>query len=121
MMMSNLTVFTTGVSHMNNKRRILPLLFSLFLLLGAAPAWAVSFNSIYSISRLNTAGAAYVNMTRSNNTFCYLSMVAFEETDTGGEWAMCRLIRGSVVWTLEARLGTSSDADAHCSAICYNN
>jgi hypothetical protein len=60
-------------------------------------------------------------MTASASTFCYLSRVAFTETDTGSEKATCRLTRGAVVWTLEAILGASSDADAECSAICYNN
>jgi hypothetical protein len=97
------------------------LLFSLFLTLGAAPAWAVSFNSSFSASRFNTAGSSFVNMTLRNTTFCYLSSISIEETDTGGEEATCRLTRGPIVWTLEAILDASSDADAECSAICYNN
>jgi hypothetical protein len=106
---------------MNNRRRIPSLLFSLFLLLGAAPVWAVSFNSSFSVARFNTAGSAFVNMTPRNTTFCYLSSISFEDTDTGGEEATCRLTRGAVVWTLEAILDASSDADSECTAICYNN
>lgn len=106
---------------MNNKRRNLSLLFSLLLTLGSVPAWAVSFNSSFSASRFNNVGSSFVNMTPRNTTFCYLSSISFEETDTGGEEATCRLTRGAVVWTLEAILDASSDADAECSAICYNN
>jgi hypothetical protein len=59
-------------------------------------------------------------MSPSATTFCYLRSVGIEETDTGGERATCRVTRGAVVWTLEAILGASSDADALCSAYCYN-
>jgi hypothetical protein len=106
---------------MNNKRRIPSLLFSLFLTLVAVPAWAVSFNSSFSVARFNTTGSSFVNMTPRNTTFCYLSSISFEDIDTGGEEATCRLTRGAVVWTLEAILDASSDADSECSAICYNN
>ena len=107
---------------MNNKRRIFSLLFSLFLLVGSAPAWAVSPNGgARAVSRFNTAGSSFLNLTSSTTTFCYLSTVGFENTDVDGELAMCRLTRGTVVWTLEAFLSQSDDADAICSAICYNN
>jgi hypothetical protein len=106
---------------MRNKRRMLSLMFSLFLTLGSAPAWAVSFNSSFSTSRFDNAGSSFVNMTPRNTTFCYLSSISIEETDTGGEEATCRVTRGAVVWTLEAILDKTSDADAECSAICYNN
>jgi hypothetical protein len=89
--------------------------------LGSVPAWAVSFNSSFSASRFNTIGSSFVNMTPRNTTFCYLSSISFEDIDTGGEEATCRLTRGAVVWTLEAILDASSDADSECSAICYNN
>jgi hypothetical protein len=106
---------------MNNKRRIFSLLFSLFLLLGSAPAWAVSPNGgARCVSRFNAAGSSFLNMTFGATTFCYLSSISFEETDTGGEEATCRLTRGGV-WTLEAVLDANSDADAECCAYCYNN
>jgi hypothetical protein len=89
--------------------------------LGAVPAWAVSLNSSWSATRYNTVGTSFVNMSPSATTFCYLSRVGVNETDTGGELATCRVTRGAVVWTLEAILGTSSDADVYCSAYCYNN
>ena len=119
--MSNFTDFNAGVIHMNNKRRILSLLFSLFLLLGSVPAWAVSPNGIWTANRFNTAGSSFVNMSASATTFCYLSRVGVENTDTDGELATCRVTRGSVVWTLEAILGANNDADVSCSAYCYNN
>ena len=106
---------------MNTKRLILPALLAVFLTVGAVPAWAVSFNSSFSASRFNTIGSSFVNMTASNSTFCYLSSISIEETDTGGEEATCRVTRGPIVWTLQAILDRSSDADAECTAICYNN
>ncbi len=111
--------FTTGLFHKNNKRRISSLLFSLFLLAGSAPAWAVNPHSNWNANRFNTAGSSFINMSPTATTFCYLSSVGFEDIDTGGERATCRVTRGAVVWTLEAILGASSDADALCSAYCY--
>lgn len=105
---------------MNNKRRIFSLLFSLFLLLGAVPAWAVSPAGNWTAIRLDTVGSTFFNMTLSATTFCYLSRVGVRETDTAGELATCRLTRGSNVWTIEAMLGATSDADVYCSAYCYN-
>ena len=119
--MHTFTKLNAGVMNMNNKRRIFSALFSLALLLSTVPAWAVSFNRSASISRFNTVGSSFVNLTFSSTTFCYLSKVGVTDTDTGGEVATCRLTRGSSVWTLEAILGASSDADISCSAICYNN
>jgi hypothetical protein len=60
-------------------------------------------------------------MTPSNTTFCYLRRVGVENTDTDGELAMCRVVRGTYVWTLYATLGEDNDADVYCSAYCYNN
>ena len=60
-------------------------------------------------------------MTPSATTFCYLSKVGMRDTDSSTESATCRVTRGAVVWTLEAILSQNDDADAFCSAICYNN
>ena len=110
---------------MNTKRRMFTVLFSLFLTLGSAQAWAVSPHTNWTLVRSNVPGVFFVNMATSNTHFCYLSQVAIEETDTNGERATCRITRGSLVWTLEAILGASteavSNADVVCSAYCYNN
>jgi len=106
---------------MNGRRTIFAVVFSLFLFLSALSATAVSFRGQFSASRFNTAGSSFVNMTSSATTFCYLSRVLVENTDTEDETAGCRLTRGAVVWTLEAVLGQNDDADTFCSAICYNN
>jgi hypothetical protein len=106
---------------MNTKRRIFSLLFSLVLLLGSVPAWAVSPAGSWSAFRTNTVGSTFFNMTASATTFCYLSRVGVRETDTAGELAQCQVVRGPIVWTLYATLGASSDADVYCSAYCYNN
>lgn len=84
-------------------------------------AFAVSPNSFWVATRYNTVGSSFVNMSPSGTTFCYLSGVETTETDTGSETARCQIRRGQFVWTLEAILGTSSDADIECEATCYNN
>jgi hypothetical protein len=60
-------------------------------------------------------------LTPSDTTFCFLTSVAFEDLDSGGETARCRVYRGEAVWVVEAYLNKSNDHDAWCSAICYNN
>ena len=90
-------------------------------LAAASPASAVSFNSTFGLNRFNSGGTSFVNMTASSTTFCYLSEVGVTETDTGGEVAKCEITRGPIVWTMTASLGTSSDADIQCNAICFNN
>lgn len=84
-------------------------------------ALAVSLNSGWGASRHNTVGSAFINMSPSSTTFCYLAGVETTETDTGSETARCKITRGQFVWTLEAILGTSSDADIECEAYCFNN
>jgi hypothetical protein len=90
-------------------------------LMAPVHSWAVSPSSTFSTSRQNTAGSAFVNMTSSATTFCYLRSVGFRDTDSSTELATCRVTRGSIVWTLEAVLSQNDDADAFCSAQCYNN
>ena len=69
--------------------------------------------------------AFFVNMATSNTHFCYLSQVAMEEIDTNGERTTCRITRGSLVWTLEAIIGASTqeptNADVVCSALTADN
>lgn len=106
---------------MNTIRSISAVLLLSSLTLTALPAGAVSPNSNWNAFRFNSGGTTAINMSPSGTTFCYLSRVAFTETDTGGERAECRVTRGPVVWTLFAIMGSNSDADVECSAICYNN
>jgi hypothetical protein len=99
-------------------------MFALLLVLSALPVAAVSFNRQVSLTNTNGGGTNFVNLSASATTFCYLSRVLIEETDITGEFAGCRLTRGSIVWTLEAIAGSSGsagDQDAYCTAICYNN
>jgi len=104
------------------KHRIKPIVFSGLLALAvAAPALAVSPNSTWSAFRTNSGGTTFFNMAPSANAFCFLSKVSFTDIDTGEEKATCRVTRGPVVWTLEAIMGASSDADLECAAYCYNN
>ena len=107
---------------MNRKKTWVGLgLLALVVLGMSSTALAVSSHSSWWASRHNTVGSAFVNMSPSATTFCFLTGVETTETDTGGETARCQITRGQVVWTLEAILGTSSDADIECEALCYNN
>lgn len=107
---------------MNGTRTILVAVLALLLVLSALPAAAVSFHSgPYNAQKNGSAGTASKQMTPRNTTFCFLSSVAFEDIDTTGERATCRVVRGTYVWVLEAYLPKSDDHDAYCSAICYNN
>ena len=95
-------------------------LISLLSLITCGSAMAVSYDSSWSAYRKNGAGTTTIVLPPHAGHFCYLSKVTFEETDTSGEWASCRVRRSGTVWLLEARLGKTSDADAYCSAYCYN-
>lgn len=106
---------------MNGTRTLFAVVLSLLLVLSALPAAAVSFNSIWSVNRINTGGETSKKMTPSNTTFCYLSKVGVENTDTTGEMATCQIILDDGYWVLQAVLERSDDADVECSAICYNN
>lgn len=96
-------------------------LLSSSLVFTALPAGAASYAGSWSLTRYDTGGTSYANMTSSSTSHCFLSRVGVRETDTGSESSTCRVYRGSLVWTLEATLGASSDQDVWCSAYCYNN
>jgi hypothetical protein len=113
--------FNIGVVQMNGTRRILSVLFSLFLTLSALPAEAVTFVGTFNAARSNTRGTTSTGMTPRNTTFCYLSKVTVDNTDTEGETATCQVFRGTSIWFLDASLGQDDDADVECSAICFNN
>jgi hypothetical protein len=113
-----------GVMHMINQRRILALLLSLFLTMGAGPAWAVSFIRIYEAERRGTFGDEGVEveeMTESDTTFCVLTRVSVRETDTLDEEATCQLADRGDVWLLEAGMGVADDAEVFCEAACFTN
>ena len=87
---------------------------------------------LFSVDRRVTVMAdgennsAYLGSTQ--NTFCGLGKVGFEDIDSNGEWAMCRVRRsgnflnnGNDFWELEAKLGQpSNDAQAKCSSQCFH-
>jgi hypothetical protein len=106
---------------MNAIRNISAVLLLSSLALTALPAGAVFFVSVHNADRLNTAGTTTTVMQPNATHFCYLSRVGVENTDIDGESATCRVRGSGTVWILEAILGKSSDADAHCSATCYHN
>ncbi|TQV71850.1 hypothetical protein FKG94_19605 [Exilibacterium tricleocarpae] len=118
-----ITFFAIGYIYRSNKMeiRLIKVLAVLGVLLGSLQAQAVSYDGTWTQNKSN-AGVAWTPMRTHANHFCFLSKVEIEETDTSREWARCRAYRSSGAdWILEARLGKSSDADARCSAICYNN
>lgn len=106
---------------MNRKHKISIGLILSSLALSALPAGAVSLDSFWFATRSNTVGTTFAVLPPHANHFCFLSKVEIEETDTGGEFARCEVRQSGTVWLLEAVLGRSSDADARCEAICYNN
>ncbi len=87
----------------------------------AGTAMAIpTFQGGAALVRNNTQGTSFVNLSLSATSYCFLTQVGVTETDTGAETVDCRLTRGPNVWTLEAILGTSSDADVRCAAVCYS-
>jgi hypothetical protein len=106
---------------MNTIRNISAVLILSSLALTALPAGAVSPNTSIHAPRFDDAGDTIEIGPPHANTFCYLSRVGVEETDTGGEYAQCELIQSGSVWVLGAHLSQNNDADILCSAICYNN
>ena len=109
---------------MNATRILHAVLFSLLLVLSALPAEAVSLNGFYSVERKNSGGESEKQMTHFSTTFCYLSKVGLENTDTTDEMAACQIIlKPDGYWWLQAVLerANADDADAECAAICYNN
>jgi hypothetical protein len=104
------------------KRKICSVLLFSGVMFSALPAGAVSEHSNYVAVRSNIAGTGtVVTNAPVASTFCFLTRVNVEETDTGTESAQCQVRRTAAVWVLEATLGASSDADVRCSASCYNN
>jgi hypothetical protein len=107
---------------MNGTRTMLAVVLALLLVVSALPVAAASYNSgPHNVQKNNSAGAATSTLTPSNTSFCFLSSVAFEDIDSSGETARCRVYRGTHNWVVEAYLNRSNDHDAWCSAICYNN
>ena len=104
------------------KSKICTVLLFSGVMLSAVPAGAVSLHSEWFATRNDTAGTTTtVTSASSAAQFCFLTRVGVVETDTGSELAQCQVRRSGLVWILEATLGTSSDADVRCSAICYSN
>src|SRR6266850_995403 len=104
---------------MNGTRTMLAVVLSLVLVLSALPAGAVSYIGQWCRQQINEKDVNAIQMTPRNTTFCFLSSVGFENTDTTGERATCRVYRGAVAWELQAVLNQDDDADAYCCAICF--
>jgi hypothetical protein len=121
--MRNLTILHGGVMHMINQRRILALLLSLFLTLGAGPAWAVSFvDSFTAASSGSPTDPDTEEMTPSATTFCFLSQVTVRDTDTFEELGSCSIEEDAFEgkWVLRAFMGEDNDAAVFCQAFCFN-
>jgi hypothetical protein len=119
-MLRNLTILHGGVIPMSTKRRILALLLSLVLTSGVGPAWAVSFIDD-SYRAFAIGGLDIEEMTDSDTTFCVLTLVSLEETDTFEERGSCQILDRGDVWVLHAFMGADSDASAFCGAACFTN
>jgi hypothetical protein len=91
------------------------------VLVAPAHSWAVSPHGQWFANRSNTPGTTGTNMSLYDTTFCYLSKVGVEDTDSPNEGAICRVFKEGPVWRLTATLGQGSiDAEVQCYAHCYN-
>jgi hypothetical protein len=87
---------------------------------------SISYTAEFSAQRNNSGGTSSVAMTSTSGSICFLTSVAFEDTDSGGEWAECRVVPSAGVWRLQASLGRINDifggevtdSDAWCRARC---
>lgn len=105
--------------------KVILLLSAMLTMFIALPVAAVSYDSSLTIDRYNIKGTSFKVGPKFSGNFCYLSKVGIRETDTSKELATCHIKdtgpKNNRVWILEATLGTSSDADVFCSAICYKH
>ena len=72
----------------------------------------------YAIQRNNTGGISYATLRSTSQHICFLTRVALEDLDSGGEVGECRLNRVGGNWRLNAALGPTGDSDAWCEAYC---
>jgi hypothetical protein len=75
----------------------------------------------FSSTRINSKGTFFAVMSDSNSTFCFMTGMKVEETDTLGESAQCRILAQNGRWVLETTLGKDGDATVVCEARCYTN
>lgn len=106
---------------MKQKLNELLVLMSVLTLFPAASFAVSPSGNGWTLNRSNDAGSFVTQMAPSNTAFCFLIKVGVTETDTSAETVDCIVKRGAFAWTLEAKLGTTSDADVRCQAYCYNN
>lgn len=76
--------------------------------------------SEYSASRSGSSGTTTETMVILAKSFCFLTYVAIEETDTNGEYARCQIHHDGTRWTLNAVLAMSSDTAVSCKARCFS-
>lgn len=74
----------------------------------------------FNVQRNNTGGTTSRDLGSTIRRMCFLTEVTMEDTDSGGEWAGCRVVRLSGQWVLQARLARSDDADVWCAARCLS-
>ncbi len=88
-------------------------------LCAASPAAAIDYEGHWNRQAENS-GSSCIYMTSIYSTFCFLTKVDIEETDTSNENARCAIFDNGEDFYLCATLGKSSDADVYCSAECYS-
>jgi hypothetical protein len=82
----------------------------------ALPSLAVSAE--FQVSRHNSAGTSTTNLGSATDRVCFLTEVAFEDTDASSEFAQCYVTISDGSWLLSAALGATADTDAWCRARC---
>jgi hypothetical protein len=83
---------------------------------GALPLLA--FSGETSVQRNNIVGTTSATLGSTTDRACFLTSVQFEDLDSNGEGAACRVIVSGSNWELQATLTTDQDADAWCRARC---
>ena len=79
-----------------------------------------SFSPSHHVNRNNSGGDHWKAIGKADNRFCFLTKVAFEDIDSGGEWAQCHVYVHGGDWYVKASLGGTKDSDANCEARCIS-
>lgn len=74
----------------------------------------------YTARRNHSSGNGDQTLISTSSGFCFLTEVSFEDVDSAGESATCRVFESGGNWVLRARLGSTSDSDAWCAARCIS-
>jgi hypothetical protein len=110
------------MKNIRERIKVLPFLAGLVLTtLATSSAFAASPAGGWGFTRIGAKGEYFAIMTDTSDTFCFLTDVKVEETDSPGESAECKISPQNGRWVLETILGKDGDAAVTCVARCYTN